>query len=110
MKIQLPNGQDFILDENITIEEKIAVTYQLTNEWLTVIEENWKNSEEVRYFLDSLANYLVWHKEPEISEYEDKEVMSRNKTNRLHRGRKDIPFSCLSENDKELIFGEKGME
>lgn len=109
MKIQLPNGQDFILDESITIEEKLAVTFKLTEEWLTVIEENWENSNEVRFFLDGLSNYLVWHKEPEDN-VEDKEVMSRNKTNRLYRGRKDIPFSCLSENDKELIFGEKGME
>lgn len=110
MKIQLPNGQDYILDENLTIEEKLAVTFQLTEEWMTVIETNWKNSDDVRYFLDGLANYLVWHKEPEVSDYEDKEVMSRNKTNKLYRGRKDIPFSCLSESDRELIFGEKGME
>jgi len=108
MKIQLPNGQDYILGDNLTIEEKLDITFQLTNEWMAVIENNW-NSDDVRYFLDGLSNYLVWHKEPE-DDREDKLVMSRNKTNRLHKGSKDIPFSCLSESDKELIFGEKGME
>lgn len=105
MKIQLPNGKKKTLDDDITLEEKKEVVQQLTDKWEAIIRLNW-NSQSVKYFLDSLANYLVWHKEDE-NQSEDKEVMSRNKTNRLHRGRKDIPFSCLNDKDTELLFGEK---
>ncbi|UUV46413.1 hypothetical protein [Bacillus phage vB_BanS-Thrax3] len=108
MKIQLPDGNQRTLDENITLDEKKSIVEDLTEEWMTIIKLNW-HSNSVKYFLDTLANYLVWHKE-EDAKKEDKEVMSKNKTNRLHRGRKDTPFSCLSEKDKELLFGERGAE
>jgi hypothetical protein len=105
MKIQLPNGEKHNLDEAISLEEKINVVKNLTSDWRDVIIQNW-NSNSIRYFLDSLANYLVWHKDDNTDITEDKEVMSKNKTNRLHRGRKDIPFSSLSATDREKLFGE----
>lgn len=105
MKIQLPNGKQHELKDGISLEEKVKVVEELTSEWKKEIENNW-NSDSVRYFLDSLSNYLVWHKENLDSKEEDKEVMSRNKTNRLHRGRKDIPFSNLNNQDRESLFGE----
>ncbi|AYP68237.1 hypothetical protein PQE75_gp105 [Bacillus phage vB_BcoS-136] len=108
MKIQLPNGQKSILDDSISLEEKVKIVEDLTEEWMTVIKLNW-DSNSVKFFLDSLANYLVWHKEEEDTSH-DKEVMSRNKTNRLLRGRKDIPFSNLSSKDVILLFGERGAE
>lgn len=108
MKIQLPDGKQKTLDENITLDEKKKIVEELTEKWRPILRLNW-HSQSVKYFLDSLANYLVWHKEEE-EQSEDKEVMSRNKTNRLHRGRKDIPFSCLNDKDKELLFGERGAE
>lgn len=105
MKIQLPNGKQHELDNGIALSEKIKVVEDLINEWKNEIEKNWE-SNSVRYFLDSLSNYLVWHKENMNSKEEDKEVMSKNKTNRLHRGRKDIPFSNLSNEQKDTLFGE----
>jgi hypothetical protein len=105
MKIQLPNGQRQELSDGLSLDNKIKVVEDLTEEWLEVIEKNW-DSNSVRFFLDSLANYLVWHKEIEDDKTEDKEVMSKNKTNRLHRGRKDIPFSSLNSQQRELLFGE----
>jgi len=109
MKIQLPNGKQKTLDDNIPLEEKKKVVQELTDKWEAIVRLNW-HSKSVKYFLDSLANYLVWHKEEDEKQSEDKEVMSRNKTNRLHRGRKDIPFSCLNDKDSELLFGERGGE
>lgn len=111
MKIQLPNGQKTILDDDLSIEEKIAITEKLSEEWTPILRSSWKiwNSDSTKYFFDALANYIVWHKEEE-DEREDKEVMSRNKTNRLYRGRKDTPFSSLSNSDKELLFGERGTD
>ncbi|MDS7057022.1 hypothetical protein NXG04_06875 [Klebsiella pneumoniae] len=109
MKIQLPDGKQKTLDENISLEEKKKVVQEIVDKWEDIARLNW-DSQSVKYFLDSLANYLVWHKEEEDKQSEDKEVMSRNKTNRLHRGRKDIPFSCLNDKDKELLFGERGAE
>ena len=111
MKIQLPNGQKQTLNDDLTIDEKKKLVDELSDEWTLILRSDWKiwDSNNTRYFYDGLANYLVWHKE-EDSEKEDKEVMSRNKTNRLHRGRKDVPFSSLSDSDKELLFGERGVE
>jgi hypothetical protein len=108
MNIQLPNGKKYNLDETLTIEEKIKKVEEITEEWMPVIRANWF-SDSIKFFLDSLANYLVWHKE-EDGIREDKEVMSRNKTNRLVRGRKDIPFSSLNSEDKALLLGEGGSE
>lgn len=104
VKIQLPNGQAHNLDDELSLDEKKQVVEDLTHEWHDIIRLNW-DSNSIRFFLDALANYLVWHKEPEESKH-DKEVMSRNKTNRMLRGRKDIPFSNLSAKDKEQLFGE----
>jgi hypothetical protein len=105
MKIQLPNGSQRNLDDNLTLEEKLSVVEDLTEEFDDVILLNW-HSNSVKFFLDSLTNYLVWHKEDEEVGKHDKEVMSRNKMNRMRRGRKDIPFSDLSAKDKEQLFGE----
>lgn len=107
MKIQLPNGQQHTLDDNITLDEKLQVVEDLTEEFMPLIKLNW-HSNSVKFFLDSLSNYLVWHKEEGESNH-DKEVMSKNKTNRLIRGRKDIPFSNLSKSDSEKLFGEDGV-
>lgn len=105
MKVLLPNGEQLNLQEDITLDEKIALVEELTIQWREEINSNW-SSNSVMYFLDSLSNYLVWHKDDVNSKIEDKEVMSKNKTNRLHRGRKDIPFSNLGDKDRESLFGE----
>lgn len=111
MKITLPNGERCELNDNLNIEDKRKEVSMLMEEWDESIHHGWL-SDSIKYFLDSLSNYLVWHKEKDGTEnninIEDKYVMSRNKTNRLHRGRKDIPFSSLNDSNKEAIFGKKG--
>ncbi|MFQ3543626.1 hypothetical protein Q7A53_06025 [Halobacillus rhizosphaerae] len=112
MKIQLPNGSQLDLDESITLEEKLETVENLTEEWMPVIKDNWY-SNSVKYFLDSLANYIVWHKEPDDKGLEDKEVMSRKKMEKLVRFKKTsktINFSDLSTEYKEALFGERGAE
>lgn len=108
MKIQLPNGVKYNLNEELTLEDKIKKVEEITEEWMPIIKDNWF-SDSTKFFLDSLSNYLVWHREEEDAR-EDKEVMSRNKTNRLIRGRKDIPFSSLNSEDSATLFGEGGNE
>ena len=106
MKIILPNGSETRLDDGLNLEDKIKKVEELVNEFSEVIFENWK-SDNVKFFLDSLSNYLMWHKEDGDRSH-DKEVMSRNKTNRMVRGRKDTPFSSLSKQSKDTLFCENG--
>ncbi len=110
MNIQLPNGQKHALDDNITIQEKLKVVEDLTNEFMDVIELNF-DSNSVRYFLDSLANYLVWHKEPEDKGTEDKEILSVKKMEKLVKFKKTsktINFTDLNKKDSYRLFGEGG--
>lgn len=110
MKIQLPNGQKITLDEDIALEEKIRVVEEYTEEWLPIIILNWHSS-SVKFFLDNLSNYLVWHKEYDVKNKQDKEVLSIKKVEQMGGKRRanSIPFSSLSNKDKEGLFGENGV-
>lgn len=108
VKIQLPNGQQHKLDESLSLTEKIVVVKELTEEWMPVILRNWQN-DSVKYFLDSLSNYLNWHKEPSEVGKEDKIVLSRKKIEKLVRYKKTSKttnFTDLSSTNKELLLGE----
>lgn len=104
MKIQLPNGNRLTLEENITIDEKLKIVEDLTNEWHSTIEKNW-DSNSVRFFLDGLANYLCWHKEQDDKNRQDKEVLSVWKVEKMEGKRKanSTPFSSLSVSQKETL-------
>lgn len=108
MKIQLPDGQKLTLDENITLDEKLQVVEDLTQEWMPTIISNW-HSNSVRFFLDGLSNYLVWHKEEEEKNKQDKEVLSIKRIEEMEGKRKarSIPFTSLSKTQKES-FGLDG--
>lgn len=116
MKIQLPNGEQTELDESLTLEEKLAVVNTYTQEWEESISANWEK-DQIKYFLDTLSNYIVWHKEPEIKHAgagsEDKEVLSRKKMEMMKKFKKTsktINFSDLGKQDTELLFGTGGNE
>lgn len=115
MNIQLPNGQKIILDENISLEEKLQKVEDLSSEWMPIIKLNW-HSKSIKFFLDSLVNYLVWHKEDREEGKrgkEDREILSRKKLEKMARFKKtskEVNFSDLSSRDKELLFGEGGNE
>jgi len=103
MKILSPIGETIELKTSITLEEKMMKVNELIGKYETEINKNW-NSNPVKYFLDSLSNYIVWHKEEEMKNKEDKEVMSHNKVRKLHKfDDKNINFSTLSESDKSAI-------
>lgn len=117
MKIQLPDGRKEDLNEHITLDEKKQVVEELTERWMPTILLNW-DSRSVRFFLDGLSNYLVWHKEEEEKNYsngkrergkQDKEVLSIKRIEEMEGKRKarTIPFSCLSKTQKEA-FGLDG--
>jgi hypothetical protein len=108
MKIQLPDGRKEDLNEHIELDEKIQVVEELTERWMPTILLNW-DSKSVRFFLDGLSNYLVWHKEEEQKNKQDKDVLSITKVKEME-GKiksKNIPFSCLSKTQKEA-FGLDG--
>lgn len=113
VKIQLPNSTRIELDNNLSLEEKKRLVEELIEEWKPIIESGWE-SNSVKYFLDSLTNYLVWHKEEEDKGKEDKYIMSKKKLDKLSNHRKDsktINFSNLNMKDKEMLFGEsRGVE
>jgi hypothetical protein len=115
MKIQLPNGQQTTLDENISLEEKLDVVDELLNEWDKIIHSNWE-SNGIKFFIDSLSNYLVWHKEDREKGKrgkEDKEILSKKKVEKLHKYKKtsrEINFSDLPKTSKDLLLGERGAD
>jgi IS30 family transposase len=108
MKIQLPNGSRLTLNENITLDEKQQVVEDLTEQWMPTIISNW-DSQSVRFFLDNLANYLVWHKEEDSKNKQDKEVLSIKRIEEMEgkRQARSIPFTSLSKTQKEA-FGLDG--
>lgn len=109
MKIRLPNGTKFNLEENISLEEKSKVVENLIRDWEYLFSPNW-NSNSIRFFLDGLANYLVWHKEEENKSKQDKDVLSIKKVEEMvgKRKSKSIPFTSLSDTQKESLGIEDG--
>lgn len=110
MKITLPNGKEKILNDHISIEKKLEIVSELSEEFTVITRYNW-DGDSVKFFLDSLASYLVWHKEPEDKGTEDKEILSvkkLEKMNRFKKTSKTVNFSDLSRKDAELLFGEYG--
>lgn len=105
MKIQLPDGKKIYLDDNISLEEKKEVVEKLVDEWRDIVKQDRKTwfSNAVKYFLDGLANYLVWHKEEKWTE--DKEILSIAKTEQMtgKRKSKTVSFHDLSLTQKELL-------
>jgi hypothetical protein len=108
MKIQLPNGSKLTLDENITLDEKRQIVEDLTEQWMPTLILNW-HSTTVKFFLDNLANYLVWHKEEEDKNKQDKDILSVKRIEEMEgrRQAKSIPFTSLSKTQKEA-FGMDG--
>ena len=109
MKIQLPNGQKKILDENISLESKKKIVEELIEEFRHLIISNWK-SDSIKFFLDNLGNYLVWHREEEDRNKEDRDVLSIRRIEEMEgvRKAKSLPFSSLSQRNKDKLFGEDG--
>ncbi|SDX94963.1 hypothetical protein [Thermoactinomyces sp. DSM 45892] len=106
MKIILPNGEVVELDQHLNIHEKKEIVEKLKCEWIDTITKDkyaWFNN-NTKYFLDSLANYLVWHKDNIDKCKHDKEVLSKKRVDKLSNFRKDskeIPFSNLPKEQQQ---------
>lgn len=62
MKLKLPNGEEILLDKNISLDEKKKVVYDILTEWNSYFEQTWEIG-STRVCLDILSNYLYYHKE-----------------------------------------------
>jgi len=104
MKIRLPNGDKITLENDKTLEDKQVIVDKLIEDWSAEIENSWE-SNTIRFFLDNLANYLVWHKEEENKGKEDKDVLSVKKVEEMSgkRKSKSIPFTSLSKPQRENL-------
>lgn len=107
MKIQLPNGEKIKLDDDISLEEKKKIVKQLVDEWRDIVKADRMTwfSNAVKYFLDSLANYLVWHKEGSKNK-EDREILSREQLEQMHKFKKrskSVNFTDLPSAKKESL-------
>lgn len=104
MKIQLPNGERLTLSNDLSIEEKMHLVEEMIARWDESIQKNW-NSESIIYFLDGLANYIVWHKEDEQKNKQDKIVLSVKRVSQMKGKRKSmsLPFSSLPILERELL-------
>lgn len=108
MKIQLPDGKKILLKDNISLEEKMEIVEQLVDEWRDVIKEDRRTwfSNVVKYFLDSLASYLVWHKDENNKGKHDKEVITLRRAKKL-KNKKDnnieVYFADLSDIQKDKL-------
>jgi hypothetical protein len=102
MKILLPDGQKIDLDETLSLDKKKKLVCNLTKQYHPMIRRGW-NNDSIRFFLDGLANYLVWHKEPEDRNKQDKDVLSVKKVEEMEgkRKSKSIPFTSLSDIQRE---------
>jgi hypothetical protein len=111
MKIQLPNGEQAYLDESLTKDEKKAVAQKLSDEWRDLSRENW-NSNSIKYFLDTLANYLVWHKEPKRALQRDRMVLAKRPTHTYVSYRLTEAENCVTEKGQEdkYVLSRKKME
>lgn len=115
MDITLPNGERLSLDNDLPLEDKVELILKITRENMDDILYGWER-DKVKYFLDSLSSYLVWHKENREKGkrgHEDKEVMSRKKLEKMNRFKKtsrEITFTDLSKKNSEKLLGDRGAE
>jgi hypothetical protein len=114
MKIKLPNGEKIKLDDNISLEEKKIVVKQLEDEWRDIVKANrviWFSS-AVKSFFDSLANYILWHKEDDEKGTEDKDILSITKINQMtgRRESKVVNAGNLSKIGEFIEDDEKRRE
>ena len=111
MMIKLPNGEERELDNDLPIEKKKEICYELVEEFDEQIYTSWGNH-SISYFLTGLANYLCWHKDEDNYRDKEKGILSNSREKQMERKRyhgrwrKDTLFSDLSDGDEMTIFGE----
>lgn len=104
MKVLLPNGESKYLKEYSNLNKRSKEVEELTERFSLEISMFWED-DRIKYFLDTLANYLVWHKDEDMFGEEDKEVMSIRKIEEMNgeRKSKSIPFTYLNSIQREEI-------
>ena len=99
-QVKLPNGEKVKLKKNISIDEKIKIVEDLVSDWDDFIRLNW-HSKSVKFFLNSLSNYLVWHVDYTEPIPRNGEILSNRKNNRLLGLEKDNNLTYFESNPEE---------
>lgn len=105
MKIKLPNGEKIILKDHIEYKEREKEVNKLLKEWKDIIRADSKTwlSNSIKYFLDSLSNYLLWSKKDNKKEELKKEdtILTKRQTIIMNRKsgdeRREMPVSNMSQ-------------
>lgn len=109
MNLQLPNGKRISLPNHSNIEERMFEVENLIEEFDVYITDN-PISPNIIYFLNGLSNYLVWFKDEDSINKNDKNVLSRDKMSKMNKyDSNSIPFSSLSP-DEQSKYGISEME
>lgn len=104
MNLQLPNGDRISLPNHTNIEERMFEVENLIEEFDIYITNN-PLSPKIIYFLNGLSNYLVWFKDEDSINKNDKEVLSKDKMSKMNKyDSNSIPFSSLSP-DEQSKYG-----
>ena len=83
MNLRCPDGKKIVLDENLSLDEKKDVANELLKKYYQYVCCSW-GTESVNYFLNGLANYLIYHRE--VGDYShDKDVLSKRKMSKLKK-------------------------
>lgn len=100
MNLQLPNGDRISLPNHNNIEERMFEVENLIDEFDLYITNN-PISPKIIYFLNGLSNYLVWFKDEDSINKNDKIVLSKEKMSKMNKyDPKNIPFSSLSTEEQ----------
>lgn len=111
MRIKLPDGEERILDNDICLDEKLSECQKLIDEFDEYILDSWQNH-NVSYFLNGLANYIIWHKDSTSERDKENGILSNSREKQMSkqryhgRYRKDTLFTDLNTKEELEIFGE----
>lgn len=102
MKLKCPDGKEIILDDNLDLSEKFQLITNIANMYDLYIKGNWESS-SVKFFLNGLSNYIIYHKELENANT-NLDIMSKSRIKKLNKfDKNNVLFSELNLLDQMVL-------
>lgn len=102
MKLKCPDGKEIILDDNLDLSEKFQLIKNIANMYDLYITGNWESS-SVKFFLNGLSNYIIYHKELDSSNT-NSDIMSKSRIKKLKKfDKNNVLFSELNLFDQVAL-------